>query len=317
MTLTVRPDRAPTGPRPPPRARWIDDWRPEDETFWAETGQRGGPAQPGLVDLRRAPRLLGLADLERQLGVPGRHGLRAITRSSCSSWWRCPTWSASLLRLPYTFAVPKFGGRNWTMASAALLLVPTLGFAYAVQQPEHAVLGVLPDRGHRRARRRQLRQLDGQHQLLLPGRQEGRRARAQRRRRQPRRRADPALPAGDRRRRRRSSAWSRRPTAASTSSGRPGSTPGSRSWPRSRRTSSWTTSAPRKSSAARAAAGGPQAADLDHGVPLHRHLRLVHRLLRRDAAADQAELLGRPTRRRSAPASTSPTSRSSAPWSAR
>ena len=38
--------------------------------------------------------------------------------------------------------------------------------------------------------------------------------------------------------------------------------------------------------------GGAQAAHLDHGVPLHRHLRLVHRLLRRDAAADQAQLLG-------------------------
>ncbi len=47
-----------------------------------------------------------------------------------------PNLVGSLLRLPYTFAVPKFGGRNWTMASAALLLIPTLGFAYAVQRPE-------------------------------------------------------------------------------------------------------------------------------------------------------------------------------------
>ena len=30
--------------------------------------------------------------------------------------------------------------------------------------------------------------------------------------------------------------------------------------------------------------GGAQAADLDDGVPLHRHLRVVHRLLGRDAA---------------------------------
>ena len=36
--------------------------------------------------------------------------------------------------------------------------------------PEHAVLGLLPDRRDRRLRRRQLRQLDGQHQLLLPRR---------------------------------------------------------------------------------------------------------------------------------------------------
>ncbi len=46
---------------------------------------------------------------------------------------------------------------------------------------------------------------------------------------------------------------------------------------------------------ARGAAQRPQAqADLGDVVPLHRHLRLVHRLLGRDAAADQAELLRQP-----------------------
>ena len=46
-----------------------------------------------------------------------------------------PNLVGSLLRLPYTFAVPKFGGRNWTIVSGAMLLVPTLLFAYAVQDP--------------------------------------------------------------------------------------------------------------------------------------------------------------------------------------
>ena len=47
-----------------------------------------------------------------------------------------PNLVGSLIRLPYTFAVPKFGGRNWTVVSALLLLVPTLLFAWAVQRPE-------------------------------------------------------------------------------------------------------------------------------------------------------------------------------------
>jgi len=38
----------------------------------------------------------------------------------------------SALRLPYTFAVPRFGGRLWTMISAALLLIPTLLLAILV-----------------------------------------------------------------------------------------------------------------------------------------------------------------------------------------
>jgi NNP family nitrate/nitrite transporter-like MFS transporter len=37
-----------------------------------------------------------------------------------------PTLVGAVLRLPYTFAVAVFGGRNWTIVSAALLLVPTI-----------------------------------------------------------------------------------------------------------------------------------------------------------------------------------------------
>ena len=36
-----------------------------------------------------------------------------------------PTLAGAALRLPYTFAVATFGGRNWTIISALLLLIPT------------------------------------------------------------------------------------------------------------------------------------------------------------------------------------------------
>jgi NNP family nitrate/nitrite transporter-like MFS transporter len=39
------------------------------------------------------------------------------------------------MRFPYTFAVPRFGGRNWTMVSAALLLIPTTLVAILVTRP--------------------------------------------------------------------------------------------------------------------------------------------------------------------------------------
>lgn len=39
-----------------------------------------------------------------------------------------------MLRLPYTFAVATFGGRNWTVLSALLLLVPMV-LALAVLEP--------------------------------------------------------------------------------------------------------------------------------------------------------------------------------------
>jgi MFS transporter, NNP family, nitrate/nitrite transporter len=43
-----------------------------------------------------------------------------------------PGLIGSLMRFPYTFAVPRFGGRNWTIVSASLLLIPTslLAFFY-------------------------------------------------------------------------------------------------------------------------------------------------------------------------------------------
>src|SRR5262249_38371144 len=47
-----------------------------------------------------------------------------------------PGLVGSRMRFPYTFAVPGFGGRNWTIASALLLLVPTVALAHFVTRPD-------------------------------------------------------------------------------------------------------------------------------------------------------------------------------------
>jgi NNP family nitrate/nitrite transporter-like MFS transporter len=116
------------------RRGWITDWRPEDETFWAETGQRV------------ARRNLAWSIFAEHLGfsvwliwsVSSAFLLAqgfSFTPQQLFFLVALPNLVGSLLRLPYTFAVPRFGGRTWTMVSAALLLVPTLLFAYAVQHP--------------------------------------------------------------------------------------------------------------------------------------------------------------------------------------
>ena len=46
-----------------------------------------------------------------------------------------PTLVGSILRIPYTFSVAKFGGRNWTIFSATVLLVPTLLTLYFMAHP--------------------------------------------------------------------------------------------------------------------------------------------------------------------------------------
>ncbi len=131
MTVTTPAARPGRHSRP---GRWIDDWRPEDPEFWEAGGRR--VARRNLVWSVFAEHLgfsvwllwsvsavflaqMGFGFTPRQLFV-----LVAL-----------PNLAGSLLRLPYTFAVPRFGGRNWTAVSALLLVVPTVAFAVAVQRP--------------------------------------------------------------------------------------------------------------------------------------------------------------------------------------
>jgi MFS transporter, NNP family, nitrate/nitrite transporter len=46
-----------------------------------------------------------------------------------------PTLVGAFMRIPYTVAPAKFGGRNWTIVSALLLLIPTLLTWYVMKHP--------------------------------------------------------------------------------------------------------------------------------------------------------------------------------------
>ena len=47
-----------------------------------------------------------------------------------------PTLVGAAMRIPYTVAPAKFGGRNWTVVSALLLLIPTLLTLWAMKRPD-------------------------------------------------------------------------------------------------------------------------------------------------------------------------------------
>jgi MFS transporter, NNP family, nitrate/nitrite transporter len=133
MTLTSDPTETDQA-APAAKGRWISDWRPEDETFWAQRGR--AVARRNLIWSIFAEHLGFSVWLIWSVSSAFLLSMGfEFTPQQLFFLVALPNLVGSLLRLPYTFAVPKFGGRNWTMASAALLLVPTLLFAYAVQNP--------------------------------------------------------------------------------------------------------------------------------------------------------------------------------------
>lgn len=121
-----------TAPAPGRGGRWIQHWDPEDETFWNETGER------------TARRNLFFSVLSEHIGfsvwtlwsvlvlfMGPEYGLTPADKFLLTSM---VTLVGAVVRVPYTFAVAIFGGRNWTIVSASLLLVPTVA-AFAVMEP--------------------------------------------------------------------------------------------------------------------------------------------------------------------------------------
>ncbi len=240
--------------------------------------QAGRQAQPDLVDLRRARRLLGVVDLVGHGAVHAAGRLRHRRRRASSTWSRCRRWSAPSCGFRTRSRPAKFGGRNWTIVSALLLLIPTLLTLYVMKQPGHVLHHVHDRRGVRRLRRRQLRLVDDEHQRLLPAAAQGLGAGPERRRRQHRRAGHPARrPAGDRhgQQHRARNRLCHLPCADRTGRRRRRAVHGQPAQPAVQ---------PR-----RHGRGVALQALLGDELPVHRHVRILHRVLvrLRSGAADQ------------------------------
>ena len=113
------------------RGRWIDHWDPENEQFWEESGKK--VARKNLAFSIFAENL-GFSVWVLWTIVVINLGNVGITLTLPEQFWliAVPNLVGSTLRIPYTFAVPKFGGRAWTTVSAGLLLIPTSLLAFLV-----------------------------------------------------------------------------------------------------------------------------------------------------------------------------------------
>ena len=126
MTLTddvlVRTPPPAEAEQPPARPHWIDDWRPEDRAFWDASGAR--IARRNLI-FSIFSEHVGFSIWSMWsvfvLFLGPSYGFDPSQKFLLTT---LPAAFGAGLRIPYTFAVAKFGGRNWTIVSALLLIVP-------------------------------------------------------------------------------------------------------------------------------------------------------------------------------------------------
>ncbi|GAA0996757.1 MFS transporter [Subtercola frigoramans] len=127
------PGHVPTGLTFRP-GRTIDGWDPEDSTQWADGGK-----DIAARNLRWSifAEFLGFVIWQLWSIVVVSLPKTGFTFDTGQIFWliSIPSLVGATLRFPYTFMVPKFGGRNWTMISAALLLIPSIGLAICVSNP--------------------------------------------------------------------------------------------------------------------------------------------------------------------------------------
>jgi NNP family nitrate/nitrite transporter-like MFS transporter len=118
----------------PHKGRILDIWNPEDKAFWAQQGEA-----IARLNLWISVPSLFLAFAVWQLWSVVAVNLNSLgfkfTTDQLFLLAAAPALSGATLRIFYSFMVPIFGGRRWTAISTASLLIPSLGIAWAVQDP--------------------------------------------------------------------------------------------------------------------------------------------------------------------------------------
>ncbi|MDU6923892.1 NarK family nitrate/nitrite MFS transporter [Franconibacter helveticus] len=112
----------------------LTDWRPEDSTFWERQGHRTARRNLWIS----VPCLL-LAFCVWMLFSAVAVNLNKVgfqfTTDQLFMLTALPSVSGALLRVPYAFMVPVFGGRRWTAFSTGILIIPCLWLGFVVQDP--------------------------------------------------------------------------------------------------------------------------------------------------------------------------------------
>lgn len=112
--------------------RVIKDWRPEEAEFWQ---QRGKKIARRNLWISVPCLLLGFCVwmLFSAVAVNLNKVGFAFSTEQLFMLTAIPSVSGALLRVPYSFMIPLFGGRRWTAISTLFLVIPCLWLGFAVQ----------------------------------------------------------------------------------------------------------------------------------------------------------------------------------------
>jgi len=115
--------------------RWIEGFDPENNGFWHAEGRAIARRNLGWSIYAE---FLGFIVWQLWSVVVVLLPAAGFAFSSAETFWllSVPSLVGATLRFPYTFMVPRFGGRNWTIVSALLLLIPATLLAVAVGDPD-------------------------------------------------------------------------------------------------------------------------------------------------------------------------------------
>ncbi|MEW9051046.1 MAG: MFS transporter [Neobacillus sp.] len=113
----------------------INYWNPEDEKFWNAEGKKHAKRNLSIS----VPSLM-LAFIVWQIWSVVAVRLNDIgfsfTDEQLFTLAAIPGLVGATLRFVYTFAVGAIGGKNWTVISTGVLVIPAIGIGFAVQNPD-------------------------------------------------------------------------------------------------------------------------------------------------------------------------------------